>query len=387
MTSLFSYNLRNLRTRSTTTALTAIGIAVTVVLLLAMLGIVSGLRSTFASASDPLRLLVLRKGGNSETTSVLSPEQFQIIRSTPGIATASDGRPMASLEIVSTIILPSASNPDGVNIMLRGISTEGIEVRRLKLGAGRWFQAGTREIVAGDAVAGRYPAAALGKQIHFGNGVWTVVGVLDGKGSSLGSEILADGAQVAGYLKRDTIYSSALLRAADENAEERIKAILEGDPRLNVTVLREDRYYAAQMVSALPIEFFGYTICLIMGVGSSFAAMNTMYASISARNREIGTLRALGFSRASILFSFVFEAASLSLAGGILACLLVLPLNLITTELGSVTTFSQSIFKIDIGPLPMMAGLGFSILLGAAGGFLPAWQASRKGILAALREG
>ena len=195
-------------------------------------------------------------------------------------------------------------------------------------------------------------------------------------------------AVVIGAMTRHAdVADSALLRAADENAEERIKAILEGDPRLNVTVLREDRYYAAQMVSALPIEFFGYTICLIMGVGSSFAAMNTMYASISARNREIGTLRALGFSRASILFSFVFEAASLSLAGGILACLLVLPLNLITTELGSVTTFSQSIFKIDIGPLPMMAGLGFSILLGAAGGFLPAWQASRKGILAALREG
>jgi len=381
-----SYNLRNLVVRKTTTLMTAAGIAMTVAVLLAVLGLVAGLQAAFAATGDPLRVLVLRKGGNAELTSLFTPEQFQIVKVFPGIATGPDGQPLASMEMVSIISLPTAENPDGSNVTLRGISMRGVQMRKLKLVAGRWFQPGLREITVGKSLAKRYPVAQLGKQLRFGKGLWTIVGVMDGGDSAVNSEIFGDAPQVASDFNRPNTYSSALVQATDEVAAAALKRSLESDRRLNVTVLPEREYYAAQTVSALPIRYLGFFICIIMAVGSSFAAMNTMYAAVARRAKEIGTLRILGFTKGSIMLSFLFESLLLALVGGILACIIVLPLNNITTGLGNFITFSETSFNVRIGPSVMAIGIVFSLILGAIGGLFPAMQAARKEILTALRE-
>ncbi len=381
-----SYNVRNLVVRKTTTLMTAAGIAMTVAVLLAVLGLVSGLQKAFASTGDPLHLLVLRKGGNAELTSLFTQEQFQIVKVFPGIATWPDGQPKASIEVVTIVNLPNVDNPEGANVTLRGVSLRGVQMRKLRIVTGRWFRPGQREIVVGAGIAKRYPSAQLGKQLKFGKGYWTVVGVMSGGQSATDSEIFGDANQVAADLNRPDTYSSALLEATDEIAAAALKKSLEADRRLNVTVWSEKDYYANQMISAGPISFLGYFVCIIMAVGSSFAAMNTMYAAVARRSKEIGTLRILGFTRGSILLSFFAESLLLSLAGGILACIIVLPLNRVTTGLGSFITFSEISFNFHIGPAIMLIGLLFSLILGAAGGLLPARQAAKKEILTALRE-
>ena len=381
-----SYNIRNLRVRKATTLMTAAGIAMTVAVLLAVLGLVSGLQGAFASSGDPNHVLVLRKGGNAELTSLLTQQQFQTVKAFPGIMQSSDGQPLASLEVVSIISMPSPGNPDGINVTLRGLPMRGVEMRHLKLRQGRWFQPGHREIVVGKGLAKRYPAAQVGNLLHFGKGSWTIVGVMDGQGSAVDSEVFGDAPQVASDFNRPDTYSSALLQANDEVTAGALKNSLESDRRLNVTVLGEKDYYAAQMVSAAPIRFLGLFICVIMAVGSSFAAMNTMYAAVARRAKEIGTLRILGFTRNSILFSFFVESLLLALVGGVLACLIVLPLNGITTGLGNFLTFSETSFNIHVGPDVITIGVLFALLLGAIGGVFPAMQASKKEILSALRE-
>jgi len=381
-----SYNIRNLIVRKTTTLMTGAGIALTVAVLLAVLGLVSGLQSAFEASGDPLHVLVMRKGGNAELTSLLTQEQFQIVKNFNGIA-SKNGQPMASLEVVTVINLPSIENPDGSNVTLRGLSQRGVAMRKMTIIAGRRFNEGQREIMVGKSIAKRYPAAQLGKQLRFGRGLWNVVGVMDGQGSSIDSEIFADGPQVAADYNRPDTYSSALLQATDEVTAAALQKALENDRRLNVTVLSEKDYYTAQTaVSAAPIKFLGFFVCIVMAVGSCFAAMNTMYAAVARRAKEVGTLRILGFTQGSILLSFFLESILLSLLGGLIACIAVIPLNTITTGVGNFATFSETSFNIHIGPEVMIIGVLFSLILGAVGGLLPARQAAKKEILTSLRE-
>jgi putative ABC transport system permease protein len=381
-----SYNFRNLIVRKTTTIMTAAGIAMTVAVLLAVLGLVSGLRSAFAASGDPLHILVLRKGGNAELTSVVTQQSFQIIKSFPGVAVGPDGQPMASLELVSIISLPVAGHPDGINVTLRGISARGLQMRKIKMKSGRWFQSGQREVVIGKSVANNHPTAKLGSQLKFGKGYWTIVGVMDGGGTATDSEVFADANQAASDFNRPDSLSSALVQATDEVTAEALRNSLQNDRRLNVDALSEKAYYAAQTVSSAPIEYLGYFVCVIMAIGSCFAAMNTMYAAVSRRAKEVGTLRVLGFSRGNILLCFFLESVFLSLIGGLIACLITLPLNNVTTGLGNFVTFSETTFNFRVGPDVMTIGLLFSVILGAVGGLLPARQAAKKEILTALRE-
>jgi putative ABC transport system permease protein len=381
-----SYNIRNLIVRKATTLMTAAGIAMTVAVLLAIMGLVSGLKSAFEATGDPLRVLVMRKGGNAELTSLLTQQQFQIVKSFPGIAVGADGQPMASLEVVTIVNLPTVAHPEGENVTLRGLSIRGVQMRKLKLAAGRWFQPGQREIVIGKSIAKRYPSAQIGKQLKFGKGLWMVVGVMDAGTSAVNSEIFGDGNQVASDFNRADTYSSALLQATDEVTATALQKSLEADRRLNVTVMSEKAYYDLQTVSSKPIQFLGIFVCIIMAVGSCFAAMNTMYAAVARRATEVGTLRVLGFSRGSILLSFLLESLLLSLIGGVIACIVVLPLNNMTTGLGNFITFSETSFNFRVGPDVMAVGIIFALILGAVGGLLPARQAAKKEILTALRE-
>ncbi|MBZ5617840.1 MAG: ABC transporter permease [Acidobacteriia bacterium] len=381
-----AYNLRNLVVRKTTTIMTALGIALTVAVLLAILAMVNGLAATLASSGDPLHLLVLRKGSESEIVSNFAREQFQDLKFKPGIAIGKDGQPLASLEVVTVINLSASENQEGINVTMRGLPPAGIEMRHgIHIAAGRWFQQGRREVVVGKPIAARYPEAEIGKKIRFGRGDWDVVGVMDAGRGEQGSEIWGDLNQVSADLQRESVLSSALVEATDAVTAKALVNDINNDQRLNMNAQSEQQYYEAQTSSAAPIEYTGIFVAIIMAVGSSFAAMNTMYAAVSRRAREIGTLRVLGFSQGSILFSFFLESVLLSGLGGVLGCLLVMPLNGITTGIGN-SNFSETAFNFHVTPGIMLGGIAFAVVLGCLGGLFPARMASRKEILTALRE-
>ena len=376
----FAYNLRNLVIRKTTTLMTVAGIALTVAVLVSSLALVEGLRATFANTGNPLQILVLRKGSNSELGSRVSRESFALLRTMRGIARDSSNEPIVSLEMTQVINLPSVDDPKGMNVTLRGLLPAGIAMRSVHLTKGRWFQAGQREIVAGKSIAQRYPDAQFGHHLHFGRGDWQIVGIMDGGQSAVNSEIWGDLNQISSDYNREDNLSSILVRASDAAAIPSLIKGIEDDRQLNLSGIPEPAYYASQTSSGAPLEFLGILVAIIMAIGSSFAAMNTMYATVSRRSREIGTLRVLGFSRASILVSFLIEALLLSIAGGVLGCLITLPLNGVTTGVGNFFTFSEIAFHFRVGLSTMTAGLIFAAIVGVLGGVFPARSAAKKEI-------
>ncbi len=381
-----TYNLRNLVVRKTTTIMTALGVALTVAVLLAVLALVEGLRTTLASSGDPLQIVVMRKGSESEIVSNFTRTQFQDLKFKPGIATGANGQPLASLEVITVVNLSSTETGEGTNVTVRGLQPAGIEMRHnVKMASGRWFQEGKRELVAGKSAAGRYPEAQLGRKVRFGRGDWEIVGVMDAGRGAQASELWGDVNQIGSDLQRLEVLSSALVRATDAVTAKALVNDINNDQRLNMNAVPEPEYYAAQTAQAAPIEYIGIFVAVIMAVGSAFAAMNTMYAAVARRAREIGTLRVLGFSQGSILLSFFLESVLLSGLGGVLGCLLVLPLNGITTGIGN-SNFSETAFNFHVSPEIMMIGMAFAVILGAAGGLFPASNAARKEILTALRE-
>jgi putative ABC transport system permease protein len=383
-----SYNIRNLIERKTTTLLTALGIALPVAILLVVLALVAGLQAAFQASGSPQHVLVLRKGTNAELNSSVSRQQYQDIKFKHGIAALNNGEPAASLELVQVVNLPSVDAPDGMNVTIRGLTPAGFEMRHhVQLSAGRMFTPGQREVVVGKAIAKRYPGLQLNGRVTFARGEWEVVGVLDGGQSALNSEIFGDLHQIASDYNRSDTLSSVLIRAENPIAAQALIHDISSDVKLNLGAMTEVAYYEQQTTASLPIKMLGMLVCTLMAIGSAFAAMNTMYAAVARRAREIGTLRVLGFSRGSILLSFLLESLLLALLGGGLGCLLVLPLNNVTTGLGSFVTFSEIAFTYRVTPQVMLAGLLFALVLGALGGVLPACGAARKAILVALREG
>jgi len=383
-----SYNIRNLIERKTTTLLTALGIALPVAILLVVLALVAGLQEAFQASGSPQHVLVLRKGTNAELNSSVSRQQYQDIKFKRGIAPLKNGEPAASLELVQVVNLPSVDAPDGMNVTVRGLTPAGFEMRHnVQLSAGRMFTPGQREVVVGKAIAKRYPGLQLSSRVTFARGEWEVVGVLDGGQSALNSEIFGDLHQIASDYNRPDALSSVLIRAENPMAAQALINDITSDVKLNLGAMTEVAYYEQQTTASLPIKMLGMLVCTLMAVGSAFAAMNTMYAAVARRAREIGTLRVLGFSRGSILLSFLLESLLLALLGGGLGCLLVLPLNNVTTGIGSFVTFSEMAFTYRVTPQVMLAGLLFALVLGALGGVLPAFGAARKAILVALREG
>jgi len=381
-----AYNLRNLVVRKTTTIMTAFGIALTVAVLVADLALVHGLRTAFQASGNPQQILVLRKGATAEVSSSVTRQAYQDLKFMPGIAVNGAREPMASPEVVTVINLPGIDSPKGMNITLRGLPPAGMEMRDTKIQEGRWFRSGQREVVAGKSVAKRYPGARLGKRIRFGKGEWEVVGVMDGGQSAINSEIWGDLNQIGSDFNRQDSFSSILIRATDAAEVPALVRSLEDDRRLNVSAMSERDYYDRQTSAGAPMQFLGVLISAIMAVGSSFAAMNTMYAAVARRSKEIGTLRALGFSRGSIMLSFLVESLLLSMLGGILGCVLVLPLNNVTTGVGSFVTFSEIAFNFRVDPASMITGIAFAMVVGAIGGLFPARMAAHKDVLVALRE-
>ena len=379
------YNIRNLKTRIGATLLTTMGIAITVGVVVLLSGLLTGLRHAFVANGDPLNLLLLRRGLNTEYASSVTTQQFQTVKGFSGVMQTADQQPMASIEAVMGLVLPRRRGAGDANVTLRGVSAAGIALRpKIRIVEGRWFNAGQREVVAGKSAQRRFDVT-VGTRIVIGRGEWTVVGVFDNGDTAQESELWADVNQVTADSPRPH-FSSMLVRAQDEQALEQLIRRIENDPRLGLAVYREPMYYAQQTATANSLKFVGFFMAVIMGIGSCFAAANTMFASVAYRGPEIAILRILGFSRSQILGSFVAESILIALCGGILGVLAVLPLNGFTTGTLNSFTFSEMIFKMQITPAVILTAFVTAVLMGIVGGLLPALQASRQNIAATMRH-
>src|SRR5580700_842377 len=382
-----SYNVRNLKLRKGLTVMTALGIALTVTTAIFLMALLAGLQRAFVSSGDAKNVLVLRKGSEAELQSGFDHTLFATMTALPGIAKDSHGEPMVSAELVVVIVLPRKDGTGEVNVTVRGMMPDGLELRpSVKLIEGRWFQTGQREVVVSKSIRSRFSHANIGDSMEFGKGSWKVVGVFDAGGMAYESEIWGDVNQMSSDFDRQGVYSSAYLRATDAVAADALKHRVSDDQRLKLDGMLEPEYYATQTKSGAVIQFIGWLVAAIMAIGSSFAAMNTMYAAVAYRSREIATLRVIGFSRPSILTSFVLEAVLLSLLGAIVGIVLMLPFNGMTTGTQNQTTFSEVVFSLQMTPAVIGAAVAFAVVMGLFGGIAPAWHASRREILAALRD-
>jgi putative ABC transport system permease protein len=403
-----SYNIRNLKLRKGLTIMTALGIALTVTTAVFLMALLAGLQKAFVASGDPLNVLVMRKGSTAELSGGFDASLFPIMKTLPGIATGTDGQPLASGEWVVVAVLPRKDRTGEVNVSVRGLMPAGLALRgdekdskgrpKLKLVDGRWFETGQREVVVGKSIHDRFSGTQVGDSLDFAKGQWKVVGIFDSGGTAYDSEIWGDLNQVAADFDRQGGLGSAYLRATDAVAADALKNRVADDQRLKLEGHLETEYYEKQTSSGGPIKYIGFLVAFIMAVGSSFAAMNTMYAAVSYRSREIATLRVIGFSRPSILTSFVLEALLLSLLGAIVGIVLMLPFNGMSTGIGNQVTFSETVFSLNmLGSVPisifglqfaanvLLTAVLFALVMGFVGGFFPAWSAARREILASLR--
>lgn len=390
-----SYNIRNLKLRKGLTVMTALGIALTVTTAVFLMALLAGLDKAFMASGDPLNVLVMRKGSTAELSGGFDANLFPTLRTLPGIANDAQGQPLASGEWVVVAVLPRKDGTGDVNVSVRGLMPSGLAIRldekdkknqpKLKLVEGRWFETGQREVVVGKSVHDRFRGAQVGDSMDFAKGQWKVVGVFDSGGTAYDSEIWGDVNQIAVDFDRQGGYASVYLRATDPIAADALKNRVSDDQRLKLEGYLETEYYEKQTNSGGAIKFIGMVVAIIMAIGSSFAAMNTMYAAVSYRSREIATLRIIGFSRPSILTSFVIEAILLSLLGALVGIVLILPFNGMTTGIGNQVTFSETIFSLHLTARVVIVAVAFAVIMGLAGGFAPAWHAARQDMLTSLR--
>lgn len=378
------YNLRSLRVRRITTLVTALGIGLTVTVFIVVMALFEGMRNTFVSTGHPLNLLVIRQGSQTETTSILEREPTDVIRTLEGIATDAEGRPMVSVERM--VFINQARRTEGTsNVVIRGLDPMGRALRpQVKLVEGRWFQAGMRELTVSRSIAERFLDCGLGEQLGTGKASWTVVGIFDASQTAYGSEIWTDVNDLGNAFERYN-YASVLLRARDPATLRSLADHIANDRRLQLKAAPEMEYFAEQTRAASPIKILGNIIALIMAIGSAFAAMNTMYAAVAARVREIAVLRVLGFSPASVLLSFLVESLILAALGGMLGVLLALPFNGLATGTTNWFSFSEMTFQFRITSGLLWRGMIFSLVMGAAGGLLPAVRAASQPAALALR--
>jgi len=381
------YNIRNLKLRKSATIMTALGIALTVTTAIFIMALLAGLNAAFRGSGDPLNVLVLRKGATSELTAGgVDRDALPIMKDLPGVAHDAQGQPLVSGEDLLVVVLPRNDGTGETNVTVRYLSLVGIELRpEVKLVAGRWFTPGQHEIAVSKSIHNRFFQANIGDSMWIGKGPWTVVGIFDAGGTAHDSEIWGDINQLAADFDRNT-YNSALLRATDPVAADALKNRVSDDQRLKLNGMLETDYWAKQTSSGNPIKFVGMIVAVVMAIGSCFAAMNTMYAAVAYRAREIATLRVIGFSRPSILTSFVFESVMLSLLGALVGIVLMLPFNGMTTGTNNPVTFSEAVFSLRMTPPVVGWAVAFAVVMGLLGGIAPAWHAARREILASLRD-
>ncbi|MGV3772809.1 MAG: ABC transporter permease [Verrucomicrobiales bacterium] len=380
------YNVANvlIRWRSTFSTIAGVGLVVAVYILVQSLA--TGLEKSSMNTGDPRNLMIVRNGSTAESASQVTLEQVKNIQFFPGIVQNEKGQPMLSADVLVQINIPRKSLEGEANVLMRGVSPMGPELRpQVKLIEGRWFTPGKREVVASRRMAERFANLDVGQSFKAGGHALTVVGWFDGGKSAFDSEVWMDHNEARSIFDRE-YYSSVLVRVNDVQSFTNLVTRLQTDKRLPLIGKPEVDYYSTQTQMATPIKFLGNFLAIAMSIGAVFSAMNTMYASVGARTREIGTLRVLGYRRRAILIGFLLEGALLALIGGIVGCLLALPMNGYATGTMSFENFSEVIFEFSITPKLIMQGLAFAVAVGLLGSFLPTSRAARLPVIASLKS-
>ncbi|HXR33090.1 MAG TPA: ABC transporter permease [Verrucomicrobiae bacterium] len=383
-----SYNFRSIRARWTSTIVAVLGIAGAVGVFVAMLSLARGFKATLVASGSPDNALVMRAGSPSEMMGGVTLESIKVIQDAPGIARGPNG-PLVTQEVVGVMPIPLISTGTDANVQIRGVSPNVLEIRKfVKIEQGRMFNAGVSEILVGKNASKTYSGLTLGNKIDMAGGHWEVVGIFDAGGSAFDSEIWCDSHVLNDILKRPSnIFQSVTVHLASRDSFKTLKDSLTSDPRLNVDVIREVDYYAKQSTTMTTlITWLGGFVAAIMAIGAIFGALNTMYSAVSERGREIATMRAVGFSTRNVILSFLFEALLISIVGGIIGCLAVLPLNGLTTNTLNFQTFSNLAFAFKITFNLLLMGVAFALVMGVLGGLLPAIRAAIRPVAVALRE-
>jgi ABC-type lipoprotein release transport system permease subunit len=381
-----AYNVRHILQRPWSTLMTALGIGLVVAILIGALALASGFQAALVENGSPDNAFILRTGADSEISSGISREQASILRVHPQIATGADGRPLVSSDLVVLTNLDRIGMQGSSNIPIRGIDPAALPVRpQIKVVEGRMFTPGTDELIVGQRIAPRFQNMRIGDKLRFGQRDFTVVGQFTAAGTAFESEIFGDQAVLGPAFDREG-FQSVTFRMREPGRIKELEKELEGDPRLGVQVQTERQFYAGQsQLLATVIRIGGVFITLIIAVGAIFGAVNTMYAAVGGRRREIAVLLTLGFAPASIMASFMIESVLLSLVGGVLGILLALPINGITTSTTNWSSFSEVAFAFRITVAAMLAGLVFATAMGVIGGFFPALRAARQSLAAGMR--
>ncbi|HWZ98766.1 MAG TPA: ABC transporter permease [Candidatus Dormibacteraeota bacterium] len=382
------YNLRSVKARWTSAIVAVLGIAGTVGVFVAMLSLARGFKTTLVSSGSADNAMIMRAGATSELTGGVSLDAVKIAQDAPGIARGSEG-PLITPEIVIVAPIPLISTGTDANVQLRGVSKNVLEIRRnVKIIEGRMFTPGLAEVVVGKNATKSYAGLTVGKIISLGTVKWNIVGVFDAGGTSFDSEVWAD-AKLLGpaYGRGDNFFQSVTVHLTSPDSLQQLRDALTKDPRLNVDVTREVDYYTKQSgrLTSL-ITILGGLVAAVMAIGAVFGALNTMYSAVAERGREIGTMRALGFTGIAVVLSFMVEALLISFIGGALGCLAVLPVNGLTTGAMNLQTFSHVAFAFLITPDLLIKGVIFALVMGVVGGLLPAVRAAGIPVASALRS-
>ena len=381
------YILRSSSSRRLTTVITILGIALVVFVFTAVLMMANGVEKTLRSTGSDDNLIVVRKAAMSEIMSILDRDAANIISNMPLVASFADGRPMSSKEAVVIINLNKIAAPGISNVIVRGVEPAAFPLRpQVKIVHGRMFRWGAREVIVGAGITHRFAGAQIGEKMKFGGDLWTVVGIFEADGSGFESEAWGDSNQIMDAFRRSS-YSTVTMRLKQPEDLSEIAAVFESDNRLQYfAAKREKKFFEEQSeMMAKFIRILGVFVTIIFSTGATIGAMITMYGAVANRTVEIGTLRALGFFRRSILLAFLGESFVLSLAGGIAGLGLASLLQFFSISTLNFGSFSELAFSFALSPSIIATSLGFSLLMGLIGGFLPALRASRLDIIQALR--
>jgi ABC-type lipoprotein release transport system permease subunit len=383
-----AYSWRNLTTRRLTTALTAGGMALVVFVFAATLMLAEGLRQTLVATGSPGNAIVLRKGSETEVQSGIERAQAAAVVPRPEIALGGDGQALAAKESVVLIGLTKKSTGKTSNVVIRGTEPASLALRpQIRLASGRLPRPGTPEIMVGTAVVKGFANAGIGQSLRFGKREWPIVGIFDAGQTGFSSEIWGDADQLMPAFGRGA-YSIVVAGLREPGLFDAFKEAVEADPRLQAEAWRETRYYEKQSdMMRKFLTVLGVALTAIFSLGAMIGATITMYSAVANRVPEIGTLRAIGFTRGSILIAFLLESMFLGLLGGVAGVALAAGLSFVSFSTTNFQTFSELSFKFALAPWIVALSLGFSLVMGVVGGFLPAVRASRMNIVSALRQG
>jgi len=380
------YNLRNLVVRKGSTLATAFTIGLTVAVFLMVMALARGIDMTLSSSGEPLNVIVVREGSTAELNSSVSREQFNDLKYLDGVVREGD-EPLATGELITLIYKPRKGMSQGSNVQVRGVGPMSFKLHSgFQVVSGKRFQPGLMEAVVSKRIGERFQGLDVGDKFRIQTTEFTVVGIFESGGKAFESEIWVDVNALAAATKRGDSFSSAVLRVSDANALAAVTKRITDDPKLHLKALSERKFYEDQQgIASGLLKGLAWFIFFIMAVGAGFAGMNTMYAAVARRTKEIGTLRVLGFGRISILLAFLLESVAVALVGAALGILLALPLNFVSTGTSNWATFSEIAFNFRLTPDLMGWALAFGAIIGIVGSLLPSIRASRFRIVDALR--